>query len=170
MLPDNPQPYAFPQIHPHVTHAPFPACFPAFPSSRPVSSPSPASLPLTPGAVLLIKSRSRVKPEEPCSLLPSFLRSDSITHHAYMKHIYGLSSLHPPPAPTLSTGLSVLRPNRRSVRRPPTQPVIIIGNVVSYISMLWFGLSASYGTALAARAFGGFFNGILGAWKCMIGG
>ncbi|KXZ56025.1 hypothetical protein GPECTOR_2g1577 [Gonium pectorale] len=49
------------------------------------------------------------------------------------------------------------------------KPVIVIGTAVSLVSMLWFGLSGSYGTALAARAFGGFFNGILGAWKCMIG-
>lgn len=45
---------------------------------------------------------------------------------------------------------------------PGLQPVIIIGNVVSYISMLWFGLSPNYTTAMVARAFGGFFNGILG--------
>ncbi|GLC73711.1 hypothetical protein PLESTF_001411000 [Pleodorina starrii] len=49
------------------------------------------------------------------------------------------------------------------------KPVVVIGNLVSFVSLLWFGLSGSYGTALAARAFGGFFNGILGAWKCMIG-
>ncbi|KAG2501487.1 hypothetical protein HYH03_001264 [Edaphochlamys debaryana] len=49
------------------------------------------------------------------------------------------------------------------------KPVIVIGNAVSLISILWFGLAGSYGSALAARAFGGFFNGILGAWKCMIG-
>ncbi|EFJ50590.1 hypothetical protein VOLCADRAFT_103803 [Volvox carteri f. nagariensis] len=49
------------------------------------------------------------------------------------------------------------------------KPVIIIGNAVSFVSILWFGLSGSYGTALAARAFGGFLNGILGSWKCMIG-
>ncbi|GIL70232.1 hypothetical protein Vretifemale_1079 [Volvox reticuliferus] len=49
------------------------------------------------------------------------------------------------------------------------KPVIVIGNAVSFVSMLWFGLSGNYGTAAAARVFGGFFNGILGAWKCMIG-
>ncbi|PNG99489.1 Protein ZINC INDUCED FACILITATOR-LIKE 1, partial [Tetrabaena socialis] len=49
------------------------------------------------------------------------------------------------------------------------KPVIVVGNVVSFISILWFGLSGSYAAALAARVFGGFFNGILGAWKCMIG-
>ncbi|GLI58932.1 hypothetical protein VaNZ11_000718 [Volvox africanus] len=49
------------------------------------------------------------------------------------------------------------------------KPVIVLGNAVSFVSMLWFGMSGSYANALAARAFGGFFNGILGAWKCMIG-
>ncbi|KAG2445989.1 hypothetical protein HXX76_000592 [Chlamydomonas incerta] len=49
------------------------------------------------------------------------------------------------------------------------KPVIALGNAVSFISILWFGLSGSYASAMAARAFGGFLNGILGAWKCMIG-
>ena len=47
--------------------------------------------------------------------------------------------------------------------------MIVLGNAVSFISMLWFGLSGSYTSAMAARAFGGVLNGILGAWKCMIG-
>ncbi len=47
--------------------------------------------------------------------------------------------------------------------------VIAIGNVVSFVSVIWFGCSASYASAMAARAFGGFFNGVLGAWKCAIG-
>lgn len=64
-----------------------------------------------------------------------------------------------PPYPTIPPHLMI---------RSPPQPVIIIGNVVSFVSILWFGASTTYATAMAARAFGGFFNGILGAWKCMI--
>jgi hypothetical protein len=35
--------------------------------------------------------------------------------------------------------------------------------------MLWFGAAGSYASAAAARVFGGFFNGIIGSWKCMLG-
>lgn len=39
----------------------------------------------------------------------------------------------------------------------------------SQVCLLWFGLAGSYASAAAARAVGGFFNGIIAAWKCMIG-
>lgn len=42
------------------------------------------------------------------------------------------------------------------------KPVIIAGSLVSYISLLWYGASGSYANAVAARCFGGFFNGVLG--------
>jgi len=35
--------------------------------------------------------------------------------------------------------------------------------------MLWFGTAGSYALAASARVFGGFLNGIIGAWKCMLG-
>ena len=49
------------------------------------------------------------------------------------------------------------------------KPVILIGNVACFLGMLWFGLSDSYAVALSSRVFAGLFNGILGAWKCIIG-
>eukprot|EP00983_Pelagomonas_calceolata_P025085 788865-Pelagomonas_calceolata.AAC.6 len=49
------------------------------------------------------------------------------------------------------------------------QPVILIGTAVSLVSLVWFGFSMSFSMAISARIFGGLFNGVLGAWKCIIG-
>ncbi|MEW5308918.1 MAG: hypothetical protein WDW38_000838 [Sanguina aurantia] len=49
------------------------------------------------------------------------------------------------------------------------KPVCILGNVACMIGMLWFGLAPTYAWAMAARVFAGALNGILGAWKCVIG-
>eukprot|EP00200_Dunaliella_tertiolecta_P013041 CAMPEP_0202392632 /NCGR_PEP_ID=MMETSP1127-20130417/92481_1 /ASSEMBLY_ACC=CAM_ASM_000462 /TAXON_ID=3047 /ORGANISM="Dunaliella tertiolecta, Strain CCMP1320" /LENGTH=773 /DNA_ID=CAMNT_0048995161 /DNA_START=24 /DNA_END=2345 /DNA_ORIENTATION=- len=49
------------------------------------------------------------------------------------------------------------------------KPVILIGTAVSLVSLVWFGFSMSFSMAISARIFGGLFNGVLGAWKCIIG-
>lgn len=58
-------------------------------------------------------------------------------------------------------------------RIPPTpsplQPVLVIGNLSSVASVLWFGLSGSYWQAVTSRAVGGALNAIILAEKAMIG-
>lgn len=49
------------------------------------------------------------------------------------------------------------------------RPVIIFGNVVCTFSVVAFGASGNYGQAAAARFCGGFFNGITGALKTIVG-
>ncbi len=47
-------------------------------------------------------------------------------------------------------------------RGPAMQPVILIGNLTSFASVVAFGFSNSFMQASAARFAGGFFNGITG--------
>ncbi len=49
------------------------------------------------------------------------------------------------------------------------KPVMLCGTLSTCLALVWFGLSGSYSSAAAARVFGGLFNGIIGAWKCMVG-
>jgi MFS family permease len=47
--------------------------------------------------------------------------------------------------------------------------VMVAGSAASASTLVWFGLSASYGSAVAARAVAGLCNGIIVSWKCAIG-
>ncbi|KFM28363.1 putative peptide/nitrate transporter [Auxenochlorella protothecoides] len=47
--------------------------------------------------------------------------------------------------------------------------VILVGLASSVASLLWYGAAPSLSQALAARALGGAFNGVIGAEKAMIG-
>jgi MFS family permease len=49
------------------------------------------------------------------------------------------------------------------------KPVIVIGTAVSVASMVAYGGAETYGQAVGARVVGGLLNGVLGAWKCIIG-
>jgi hypothetical protein len=49
------------------------------------------------------------------------------------------------------------------------QPVIVIGTAVSIVSMISYGMAETYTAAVIARIIGGLLNGVLGAWKCIIG-
>eukprot|EP00873_Tetraselmis_striata_P045985 jgi/Tetstr1/466249/TSEL_010805.t1 len=49
------------------------------------------------------------------------------------------------------------------------KPVVVIGNATATVSVLLFGFSRSYEMACLARFVGGFFNGIFGSLKTMIG-
>ncbi|KAI8462328.1 MAG: hypothetical protein J3K34DRAFT_462986 [Monoraphidium minutum] len=49
------------------------------------------------------------------------------------------------------------------------KPVMVIGTAVSAAALVWFGLAGSYAGAAAARAAAGLLNGVLCAWKCIIG-
>jgi hypothetical protein len=46
---------------------------------------------------------------------------------------------------------------------------MVIGSGVTAVCLVWFGLSGSYAGACAARVVAGLLNGIICAWKCMIG-
>ena len=52
---------------------------------------------------------------------------------------------------------------------PLLQPVMVLGSAVTTICLVWFGLSGSYGGACVARVVAGLCNGIICAWKCIIG-
>ena len=50
------------------------------------------------------------------------------------------------------------------------QPVMVLGNVSSVLSVAYFGLSGSYAQAVAARAVGGALNAVILCAKAIIGG
>ena len=67
----------------------------------------------------------------------------------------------------------LLADSKRKPLPPPccqAQPVMVIGNATGTLCVLWFGLSRSYGQAVASRAVGGAFNAIILAEKAIIGG
>eukprot|EP00192_Tetraselmis_astigmatica_P008292 CAMPEP_0117685994 /NCGR_PEP_ID=MMETSP0804-20121206/22140_1 /TAXON_ID=1074897 /ORGANISM="Tetraselmis astigmatica, Strain CCMP880" /LENGTH=652 /DNA_ID=CAMNT_0005497511 /DNA_START=83 /DNA_END=2042 /DNA_ORIENTATION=- len=47
--------------------------------------------------------------------------------------------------------------------------VVVVGNLASAVAVVMFGLSGSYSMACTARFLGGFFNGIFGAVKTILG-
>ena len=50
------------------------------------------------------------------------------------------------------------------------QPVMVLGNISSVLSVAAFGLSGSYAQAVAARAVGGAVNAVILCAKAIIGG
>lgn len=53
--------------------------------------------------------------------------------------------------------------------RPTLQPVLVVGNISTVLSVVWFGLSGSFWQALAARIVGGALNAVILAEKAIIG-
>ncbi|WIA44282.1 hypothetical protein OEZ86_007089 [Tetradesmus obliquus] len=49
------------------------------------------------------------------------------------------------------------------------KPIMLLGSAASAAGLLWFGAAGSYASAAASRAAAGLLNGIIVAWKCMIG-
>jgi len=46
---------------------------------------------------------------------------------------------------------------------------MVLGSAASSVTLLCFGLSGRFSTAVAARVVAGLLNGIIVAWKCSIG-
>ncbi|GAB4814743.1 hypothetical protein N2152v2_001789 [Parachlorella kessleri] len=49
------------------------------------------------------------------------------------------------------------------------KPIMVVGNLSSIVAAVLFGLADTYRMAILARAAGGFFNGIIGAEKAILG-
>lgn len=49
------------------------------------------------------------------------------------------------------------------------KPVMMIGSASNVLGQLLFGLSSNYAMAASARVAAGLLNGLIGAWKCMLG-